>query len=389
MSRRAIVTIVTRNYLAYARALIRQCVRHEPDVDRFVVVVDRLPADAVPGVPDAEVLFGDELGIQHWPRFAFQYTPFELACALKPHAISHLMHVRGYEEILYLDADMALYGPLSPVWEALTRHSLVLTPHLHRPMPEGGLQPHESLFTFFGTFNGGVCAVRNTDVTRSFTRWWMSMLNKGCIDDPRAGIFVDQRWLCLVPGLFPDVGILRHAGMNAGHWSLRQFTWESRPTGPASTSDMVVDGHPLVLFHFTGMTPHNPTRYLAEQRHSGVDDVPWLKTLVESFHADVHASGSAGCVAWGCALDTLGDGTPIRRAWREAIRREEPDFADVENPFDVAVHIDLPSRFRAIERRASTWRPDWRVAWEPERNVSAKLRRLWERVSGTARSWWT
>lgn len=358
MSRRAIVTIVTRDYLAYARALIRQCARHEPGVDRFVVVADRLPAAAVADVPDAAVLFGDELGVERWPRYAFQYTPFELACALKPHAISHLMTGRGYQEIVYLDADMALYGPLSPVWKALERDSVVLTPHLHRPMPEGGPQPHESLFTLSGAFNGGLCAVRDTDAGRSFTRWWMSMLKRYCISDPSAGMFVDQRWLCLVPGLFPEVGISRHAGVNAGHWSLLQSAWESRSTGADSTSGI------------------------------RVDEIPCLKRLVDRFHSDVHAAGWAECVAWGCSLEKLGDGTPIRREWREAIRREEPGFADIENPFDVSAHADLPTRFRAIEPIAHQWRHDWQVAWERERSVSARLRRIWQRVSGPARACW-
>jgi len=384
MSRRAIVTIVTRNYLAFARALMRQCARHEPDADRFVIIADRLPAGEAADVSGAEVVYGDELGIDRWPRYAFQYTPFELTCALKPHAIGLLMNGRGYGEIVYLDADMGLYGPLAPVWEALEKDSIVLTPHLHKPMPDGGLQPYESLFAFAGTFNGGVCAVRDTDVGRAFTDWWKSMLKKFCIDDLHAGVFVDQRWLCLVPGLFPDVCVLRHAGVNAGHWSLLQSAWECRPTGAVSTSDVWVDGDPLLLFHFSLMTPRNPLAYVEAQNRVRVEDIPCVKRLVDGFHRDVHAAGYAECTAWQCRTERLDDGTPIRHAWREAIRRDEAAFADVENPFDVSAPVDLRARYRAVEAIAHGWRNDWQATWEREQRLPARLYGLWKRLRGAA-----
>jgi hypothetical protein len=386
MGTRAIVTVVTRNYLAYAKALMRLCERHEPGVDRFVVIADRLPAGESADVPHTEIIYGDELGIERWARYSFQYTPFELVCALKPHAVDHLIARRGYQEVVYLDGDMALYGPLTPAWRALEKDSIVLTPHLLRPMPEGSPQPYESLYAYAGTFNAGFFAVRDTDTGRSFTSWWKAMLRKHCIVDLSHGVYVDQRWLCLVPGLFPEVCILRHPGLNAGHWTLLQATWECLPTGAASTSNVTVDGAPLVLLHFSGMTPHKPCEYLAYQNRVSIDDIPGLKRLVEGFHRDVHAAGYGECVAWGCRMEKLSDGTPVNRAWREAIRRDEAAFADVEDPFDVASRPDLVSRYRAIERIAHAWRPEWQREWERNRRMSARLRRLWHRGKGAVRA---
>jgi hypothetical protein len=376
MSRRGIVTIVTRNYLAYAKALMRQCERHEPRVDRFVVIVDRLPEGATADGLDAQVMFGDELGIDRWQRYSFQYTPFELVCALKPHAIECLMTRWGYQEVVYLDSDMGLYGPLSPAWKALENDSIVLTPHLLRPLPEDGLRPHESLFTSAGAFNAGFFGVRDTSVGRSCLSWWKSMLRKHCIVDQPAGLFVDQRWLCLVPGMFSDVRVLRHAGMNAGHWTLSQATLEEGSTGEISTSGVSVSGEPLVLFHFSGMTPHDPAGYLRHENRVRIDEIPCLKSLVDRFHGDVLSEGLSECVPWGCQMDRLSDGTPIKAAWREAIRREEPAFADVVNPFDVASQSNVPSRYRAIEAVAHDWRTDWRMEWERKQVVPERFRRL-------------
>ncbi len=386
MGHRAIVTIVTRNYLAYARALMRQCEIHEPGADRFVVLVDRLPAGEVADVPNADIIYGDELGIQRWPRYAFQYTPFELACALKPHVVDHLIRNRGCQQVVYLDGDMKLYGPLSPVWRALEKDSIVLTPHLLRPLPNNGVRPYESLYSHSGTFNAGFFAVRDTAIGRSFTNWWKAMLRKHCIVDLPGGMYVDQRWLCLVPGLFSETCILRHPGLNAGHWTLLQAEWECRSTGAASTSNVHVDGDPTVLFHFSGMTLDHPDAYRACQNRISIDEIPCLKRLVDDFHRDVHAAGYSACVAWGCRMETLSDGTPIKREWREAIRRDEAEFADVEDPFDVASQPDLLSRYRAAESVAHTWREEWLREWDGRLCIPARLRRLWYRARAMARA---
>ena len=387
MSKRAIVTIVTRNYLAYAKALMRQCELHEPGADRFVVVADRLPAGEVADVPNAHIVYGDELGVERWLRYSFQYTPFELVCALKPHAVFMLMSSRGYQEIVYLDGDMGVYGPLSPMWQALEKDSLVLTPHLLRPMPECASHPYEIMYTLAGTFNAGCFAVRDTDTGRAFINWWIAILRKHCIVDQPNGIFVDQRWLCLVPGLFPGVCILRHPGVNAGHWTLGQASWEGRLTGAASTSNVYVDGEPLVLFHFSGMTPHKPLEYLTHQNRISVDEVPAVKLLVDGFHRDVHVAGYSAYVAWGCRMERLSDGTPIKPAWREAIRRDEATFADVEDPFDVASQPELLSRYRAIEAVSHAWRAEWLREWERNRGVAGMLRRLWRLGGRAVRPW--
>jgi len=385
MGERAIVTIVTRNYLPYARVLMRQCERHEPGADRFVVVVDRLPAGAAADLPNARIIHGADLGIERWPRYSFHYTPFELSCALKPHAIDHLLAREGYREVVYLDGDMVLYGPLDTVWEAFGRHAVLLTPHLLRPLPDDGLTPNETLFMNAGAFNAGFIGVRDTPVGRAFVGWWKRMLEQNCVGDLLAGLFVDQKWLCLVPGMFPDVGILRHAGINAGHWTLAHARVSCGPTGPLSTADVYVDDDPLVLFHFSGMTPRWPDGYRGVLTRARVDEIPCLQALVDRFHRDLRASGYDECAGWGCATDTLSDGTPIKPAWREAVRRDEPTFADVANPFDVAARPDLKPLYRAVESIAHQWRHEWRLAWHRERDSRSFLRRASLRLRNAAR----
>src|SRR5690606_35815995 len=115
-------------------------------------------------------------------RFAFQYDPFELSCALKPFAIQHLLD-RGYDEIVYLDADMRLYNRLDAVFRGLEEHSIVLTPHLLRPFPQDGAFPGEDLFLAAGPFNAGFLAIRKDAIGNDFIRWWSGHLQADCYKD--------------------------------------------------------------------------------------------------------------------------------------------------------------------------------------------------------------
>ena len=374
MKRRAILTVVTRNYAHYASVLLAGCRAAHPEADLFVCYADRPPDDWAETVPGVQVIHGERLGIPNWRCFAFQYTPFELSCALKPYAMRHVID-RGYDEVIYLDGDTAVYGPLTEVTESLAHASIVLTPHLLRVLPDDGQRPHERAFLVSGTFNAGFLALRSDDVTRRFLAWWQSMISRFCIVDLAGSLFVDQKWLDLVPGLFEGVHVLRHPGYNAGHWSLSQFRFAPLADTTQTRSGVAVDGRPLVLFHFSGMTPSAPNEYLSSQNRTSLAEIPPLLRLTTEYHASLANAGMARCESWGCEFDTLVDGTAIHPAWREAVRRRHAGFTGLADPFDTAAHPRLLSRYRSLGNVAIKWRRDWQLRWPRERGIAGRVRK--------------
>lgn len=382
MPRRAFVTVVTRNYAHFAQAMLQSCREHHPDCDLFVCYADRPPQSWSETVFGTNVLYGDQLNIKDWHRFCFQHTPFELSCALKPFVIAEVLH-RGYDEVIYLDGDMALYGPLSEVFQALEHDSIVITPHLLRPLPVDGQRPHEGAFLVSGAYNAGFFAVRASDSAAEFLQWWQQMCLHQCIVDLAASLFVDQKWLELVPGMFDRVRILRNPGYNAGHWSLSQFAISELDQGnelrikseKQFQSEVAIGGVPLVLFHFSGMTPDRPREYLRSQTRTTLRANPPLERLVSQYHERLVAVGLKTCTEWGCEYDSLSDGTSVHRTWREAVRRNHRRLNNIQNPFDVAANPDLLSRFAALEPNAHRWRRDWQLQRVKERGLSGQVRR--------------
>jgi hypothetical protein len=382
--RRAIITVVTRNYAHYASVLLASCRATNPDADLFVCYADRPPDDWTEQVPGVRVLHGDRLGIPGWRCFTFQYTPFEVSCALKPYAMRHVMDL-GYDEVVYLDGDMVVYGPLTEVFDNLAGASIVLTPHLLKALPNDGHRPHERAFLVSGTFNAGFLALRADDTARRFLAWWQSMVSRLCIVDLAGSLFVDQKWLDLVPGLFEGVHVLRHPGYNAGHWSLSQFRFEPLAASSQTHSGVAVDGRPLVLFHFSGMTPAAPNEYLSSQTRTSLAEVPPLLRLTTQYHADLAAAGMARCESWGCEFDSLADGTTIHPAWREAIRRRHAGFTEIANPFDTTTQPHLLSLYRSIERGAHKWRKEWLLKWPREQGIAGQVRKANKTIKNVLR----
>jgi hypothetical protein len=373
MSKSAIVTVVTCNYLHYASALAWSCQNWLPKHDFFVVLIGSLPAGHCIPESITHCISSDQLGIQNWERFSFQYTPFELACALKPFAMRYLFN-RDYSDVLYLDSDIDVYSPLDTVRQSLENSSIVLTPHLVTPLPSDSRRPTEHLFLSSGIFNAGLVACRASDVGLRFVDWWTNRLTSDCYIDLKKGLFVDQKWLDLVPGMFDDVSIIRNPAVNTGHWTLSQF----KLTGNLANNFRVGE-EALECFHFSSLLPSNPNEFFRAQNRVSFESMPSLAELVSIYHKKIQSHDSRNYSSLNCSLTKLTDGTPIKAAWREAIRRNLVDFKDIANPFDSMSNPKLIERFCRIEKKARRWREDWRLATQ-EQIDKKNQRKKWKNV---------
>jgi hypothetical protein len=369
MPRQAIVTVVTRNYLHYANCLSESCRRWLPNCDFHIVLIDGLPPSYTPS-EQTSIIPADQLGIPNWKRFAFQYTPFELSCALKPYAMSFLMN-QGYQQTIFLDADICVYSPLDSIAQGLERSSIVLTSHLLQGLPEDGKRPTHNAYLTSGAFNGGLVACRNDREGQEFLGWWANRLKSECYVDQSKGVFVDQKWLDLVPSLFSNVHIVRNPGCNTGHWTLSQFAF----SGDRS-SGFRVGNHPLECFHFSNFLPTDPFEFMRTQTRVTFAGTPALEQLVTDYHAALQRDGAAQYARLGCELDAMNDGTPIKPEWREAIRRQHKEFVGLEDPFDAKSNKDLLPSFRSIEAKAVKWRTDWRLC-SPSKQKQIQSKRKW------------
>ena len=302
--RTALFSIISPNYRHFARVLMDSVRQHHPEWDRHVLVVGETE-------PVPEPLFEshslDALQLPDPRAFCFRYTLLELNTAVKPWMFGHLF-ARGYDRVIYLDPDILIYSPLA---ELENDAFLTLTPHLTGFIGGDLDHPSERTVLLAGAYNLGFLAVTRKPALAPFLDWWKDKLEFQCVVATERGLFVDQKWIDLAPGLFDDVAILRHDGYNVAYWNLGQ----RRVTG------RTVNDQPLRFFHFSGFDPAFPNMVSKHDHRRRLTDIGDARALIDDYSAALHAAGYGEELRGArYAYGFFDDGTPIPDAAREAYR---------------------------------------------------------------------
>lgn len=327
MSGTCCFTSFTYAYLGRARTLLATLRAAHPEWAVCAVVVDEPP----PGTEQADLLAGfdlvlglHDLGIPRARAWLFKHDVVEACTAVKASAMLRLMEA-GYSTVVYLDPDIAVFHPLDTVAAALDRAAIVLTPHQASPNRNARVMLDNELVSLrLGAYNLGFIAVRNDDVGRRFAEWWEAQLLRACYDDPDAGLFTDQKYIDLVPGLFDGVAILRDSGLNVASWNL-----SARRIAIGADGGIRVNGDPLRFMHFTKI---NSVGDVMLDRYAGdgieaLEIWSWYRRQVARRQPPTVPDGH-----WHHAA--FSNGVMIPRSVR-LLYRDDPDLrAGFDDPFD-------------------------------------------------------
>lgn len=309
-----VVTIAARNYLPFTRLLAESFKEHNPDGTVVVLLVDAEPGE-IEAEGDFEIATPEDLPLdpEEFRRLALIYDVTELATALKPWALEMLLN-RGATTAIYLDPDIVVYSSLDEIERLSREHGIVVTPHAVEPMPRDGLRPTEADIMGSGVYNLGFIAVGPRNVP--MLHWWQERLSRDSISAPEQMLFTDQRWIDLVPGLWP-VAILRDPGYNVAYWNLDHRPVERRD------GQLHAGGSPLRFFHFSGYRPETPwilSKYVADAPRVVLSDHPVVKELCDDYGERAKAVGMRPEMLAPYRYNTFGDGTPITRGMRTTYR---------------------------------------------------------------------
>lgn len=362
----AVFSIVSPNYWHYARVLMGSVQRQHPEWDRFVLVVGEnhresvvggrgsekpslssniRPPTSAPRPPTPDEPFTtvrlDALPLPSPRQFCFRYTILELNTAVKPWMFEHLFE-RGYDRVIYLDPDTFVYSALAELDGLASETFLTLTPHLTGSIA-GDDHPSERSILQAGAYNLGFLAVSRRPPLARFLAWWQQKLEFQCVVDTARGLFVDQKWMDLAPGLFPDVAILRHEGYNVAYWNLGQRTVAGEGSGAT------VNGQPLRFFHFSGLNPAVPDMVSTHDHRLKVADVGDAGKLIEEYRLALRGAGYESFRSAPYAFGLFADGTPVPDVARIAYRNSaDLQSACGSDPFE---HPELFVGLRDTTRR--------------------------------------
>jgi hypothetical protein len=330
-NRTAVCGVIARNYISYTRSMVESFRKYNPGIDVYILVTDANDGYIKPESENFKVIFMDELLCDDLLKMFFIYDIFEATCALKPFFIEHILDKYNITKLLYIDSDILFTADISETWKLLDDYSLIITPHLLDPIPtDDKYIRNEMNILRCGTFNMGFLAVANSADARAFLAWWKSRLQKYASRDDTP-LYVDQKWINLVPGYLNNVLILRDPGYNVGYWNLcnRKIT--------INNGKILVNGLPLRFFHFSGLDLENLNQIVKWPNWYWytLKDFPALWPLFKQFKESVLRNGHAETKNWPYAYNYFDNGVPIAKIIRRIYRQLDMNNSTAKfgNPF--------------------------------------------------------
>lgn len=243
----AYVTITDVNYLVRAWALYRS---FAPDPSRifYFYCIDRKAVEILSALDPtrAVIVPYEDFATPELDAVRAQRATNEFCWTCKPAILLHaLAQDPGLSWVVYMDSDMMVFSDPQKALVEAGNVGAVITPHRWSG-------PRFARFEkTAGAFNAGCIAFSNTPKGRDILGWWSARCIESCPAVPEDEIYADQKYLDRMPGLFGDAAhISTHPGFNAAPWNIDGCRLAKSGGTP------LVDGQPLILFHFQGLRIH-------------------------------------------------------------------------------------------------------------------------------------
>ena len=285
--KKILYTVCSANHLAHCKTMLDSFVQYNEGFQIVIGLVDKINgrfglADFTPH----EIIEVDTMGIPNFGDMSLRYTVIELNCAMKPFVAQYLFSKHIPDILVYLDSDIWVRNSFKPIEEALQENDILLTPHFNTPYPDATLLPHERDLLRSGVYNAGFMALRNTDTTRDFLKWWASHMQTECYYNFAEGMGVDQIWLNLAPVLFARTGIFTHPGANVAYWNLHE-----RKLSLQENTITVNEVWPLLFLHISGYRFSEPAILSRHQNRFQLSELPVITSLLTAYRETVIQNG--------------------------------------------------------------------------------------------------
>ena len=323
--KRAICTIIAKNYLSSARTLCRSFLQFHPDLPCYVLIVDDYEDFVDPNKEVFKIVSISDLKLPQASSLCFKYNVVELCTAVKAHLLDYLLHEEKIEQLFYLDPDILVTSSLDDIFEHLNTFDVLLTPHVDENYPEDSYYPNDGTILRYGIYNLGFIGV--TPRANTMLQWWQSKLLELCVDDPGRGYFVDQKFMNLAPLYFDNVGIEQSPGCNVAFWNLH-----SRRIRREGDAWFCNDG-PLYFYHFSNFDPAQPAQMSGYQNRFQLSDRPDVQPLFEKYVRLLFENGYEEIRPWPYTYNYFATGEPIPYELRVAYRNSPEKWESWGDPF--------------------------------------------------------
>jgi SAM-dependent methyltransferase len=251
----AFCTIITTDYLHYALALKQSLDDFGESVQLYIFITNDneklkpLVEEKYPGtfIISTDEVCADGIGKKIYSKYHdFDINAFRWS--MKPVFIKHLLNNKGYEKVIFLDADLFFFGKYQFLIDELDYTDMLLTPDWRSSNPHKDLVNFQKLYKE-GIYNGGFIGANKNAMAA--LDWWAMACEFACINDPYSGMYYDQIHLNMLPVYFEKTGIVRHKGCNVANWNMTECKRTKEEMGEKV---LIENKYSIVFIHFSTST---------------------------------------------------------------------------------------------------------------------------------------
>ena len=261
-----VTTVITETFLSYAAALRQSLHRSDCPPAFLAFVVDPTDDTALPdwALP-LQALESTLPRVQQMcVRFQGESDANALRWSLKSQAMQYCIN-HGAERVLWCDPDLYFFEDPAILFRMIEPRTVLLTPHYRALRPSTCPINFSKNYTE-GLFQAGFVGLGSEAAT--VLDWWAEACLWKMEKSAAAGLYVDQKFLDLLPVCWPDTTIVRHRGCNLAEWNQAECRRD------VVNGRVLINGtDPVVFIHFTDWT--------IEQILTGVD--PLLAPHLEEY----------------------------------------------------------------------------------------------------------
>lgn len=178
--------------------------------------------------------------------------------------------------LIYVDADIYFYQPLSKVLPDDFDASVFICPHRHYAWNRRRLSK-------YGQFNVGLVAFRNDSEGKKVLSYWAESCLNWCMDVAKNGLYADQKYLEHFPYVSKRVAVDGRVGSNLAPWNSDTLKFDSLD------GTLKAGGSEVLYFHMQGLRRtadfwylgHLPYFSIANKTLRSLVYWPYLKRLEE------------------------------------------------------------------------------------------------------------
>jgi hypothetical protein len=338
-----VFTSAAVNYLPKVRILFNSIKRYHVNWRTSLVLVDKVPSWFKPEDYCVDKFITlDDLEIPDKNAWIFEHSIVELCTGVKAFALNSILHLKDCEAALYFDPDMVIFSNLDDLINSFEKASILLTPHVTKPEESmEAIIDNEICSLQHGIYNLGFIGVKNDKNGHEFVNWWQNRMENFCFANIGQGLFVDQRWIDLVPAFFDQVKIEKSPRFNVATWNIT-----TRKVSGSVAERIWVDGEELGFYHFTGFDS-GACQYMANKY---AKDNPTVMNLIKWYEDVLDKEKVKEQVSW--AYGYFDNKEPITDVQRSIYRMRK----DLQKAF--------PNPFQTIETNFSYYR--WFNTYAPK-----------------------